>query len=331
MPTATPCPSLETLAAFVEGALDGAERDGMLRHLDACADCRALYVEASLMQEELGPTGAIGTAGAVAPPVTPLVEPPAPSRNPAPPPPPAGRPFLGRRRLAPALAAAVIAVTAGLGFFVWRSAPPLGTSSHQIASAFSTSAATLLGLVDLPDPFRGGSSRADAQDSVLFSLGSRLIDLTLAGAAGNPKALGLLSGDVCTLARQVAAQSAGPYCELSKRLRPGDSPPPTSAELEGLERGLGLDSDPILALGRWTEATRLATAAGDAAYFSDPEIRRLPRQLREQRKASLPGPVDRALGQAETLLAGSFEGKQDAWRLLLDEIRRAFPQQSSAV
>src|SRR5262249_30062798 len=38
----TTCPARETLAAFAAGNLSGAPLEAVARHVDACADCRAL-------------------------------------------------------------------------------------------------------------------------------------------------------------------------------------------------------------------------------------------------------------------------------------------------
>lgn len=333
MPTPLTCPALEDLAAFVEGALAGEARDGMLRHLDACPRCRALYVEAARMQEELGPTGIAGIPGAADPTAPARTQapagaaaPPAAPRNPAPPSPPAGRPLPRRRRFLAVAVAAGVAMAAGIGFFLWQ-APPLGASAYQIASAFSKPATDLMAFIAFPDASRGPRERGLDEDRGLFHLGTRLIDLTLAGEAGDPEQIGPAAWGVYELAGLATKDAASPYARLAKRMEDRDPPPtpPSAAELERLERGLHLDTDPFLALGRWTEATRIAVAAGDRAYFDDAEIRRLPHELRRQQVAPLPPEVERALDEAESLLAGPFEGRRAEWERVLAAIRGAFP------
>ncbi|HVT57102.1 MAG TPA: zf-HC2 domain-containing protein [Thermoanaerobaculia bacterium] len=40
-----PCPALETLAAFIDGALSGARRRQMISHLSRCRGCYRLFAE----------------------------------------------------------------------------------------------------------------------------------------------------------------------------------------------------------------------------------------------------------------------------------------------
>ena len=46
-------PELETLAAFVDGRLSGAERASVVEHLASCDDCLEVVAETAAVQEEL--------------------------------------------------------------------------------------------------------------------------------------------------------------------------------------------------------------------------------------------------------------------------------------
>ncbi len=49
----TACPSEEHFAAFIDGNLNGEDRDALMGHLSSCDDCYELYTEVISMQEEM--------------------------------------------------------------------------------------------------------------------------------------------------------------------------------------------------------------------------------------------------------------------------------------
>jgi anti-sigma factor RsiW len=53
-PTAT-CPSLEELAAFLDGRLTGEERAGVVEHLADCESCYTVFAEAAHFQQNSAP------------------------------------------------------------------------------------------------------------------------------------------------------------------------------------------------------------------------------------------------------------------------------------
>lgn len=236
------CPELEALAAFVEGRLEANERTAVIEHLAGCDACREVVAESRALAGELELV-----AREAAPEVV---------------------PFPVRRRLLPGwrfgVAAALVLVGAGLGFFVLLRPPSVEALLGRLVNRGDA--------VHLPatwtDPtwsvMRGeGPTLSDR--AVAFRLGVRSADLALALAMRDQEAVRrlaaenvlLLSGvpfsePIATTYREIAAKASEPSTNWSELAR--------SAVAAGAEVRDSTDEN-LVELGRWAETGRLLASS----------------------------------------------------------------------
>ncbi len=312
MESAAPCPSLEDLAAFLDGRLPAERRAEIVAHLASCEECFEIFAGAAdSLDETLGieddalvveePVGAPGTAH-------PFFEPTAP---------PAGRltvagapdtprtPRRGRLlarlprrwRLAAAIAAPIAALLlAALGFVaIYRQNPAEGLSSDLLTARLGQPAGDTK---PWGSRLRGGpGDEASTAPLALesFQLGVPQLDLRLALAAGDLDSAAFASTRMARALQQVEflppdtldgyASLAAALNRLGTTAEPRNGAKKRKADLRFLlpkadnleKKGFLEDAiDPeFAALGRWTETCRLSADAGRDEIFRRRETTRL--------------------------------------------------------
>lgn len=308
-------PEVEQIAAFLDGRLEGDEREHVVAHLADCEDCYEIFSETArfLREEE--------AADAVAP--EPAVEMPPPALSEG-----AGRvlrPGQGRWRRAALLPAAVLAAAAALALVVWSPAARfLGFGAEAPRSVadlagglpVENAASTLAGTWDQHGwpVMRGAGTALGREEQRAFQIGVRVVEMDVALAAGDRELATRLTHDLET--RLAAIELADPlrivYASetgIRGRLAAGEAP----AELLSLNR----QGDEILApdvdddypgyvdglwygLGKWAGAAHLAAAAGDPSFF---EARRNRRYLHGVAERELPAGVAGPVRRLDAFLA----------------------------
>jgi hypothetical protein len=292
-------PSLEAVAAFVDGRLAGEERRRMVEHLAHCDDCHELMSETVLlMRESADSTEAEDGSGTVAEDID---APSVPGRLLRPPP--------GRFRRALPLVAA-LAAAAVVALLVWTPAGDLilrrGGATVAVDDLVATLPAadprvgdTLQGILEdnhgwivLLGP---GPAPSEEQERA-FQAGVLTSELQTALAGGDKdKARQLLYGF-----DRVLGEGVSPLLRYYADIRELLASAPTADLL-----ALNVTADSLLApdprddypgyvdgtfylLGKWAGAGQLAVAAGRLDWFDEPGPRRALRQLR---RAELPADV----------------------------------------
>jgi hypothetical protein len=291
------CPSLEEIAAFLQGRLGEERRARVETHLANCADCYEVFAEAALFQkmeeEEVS-------------------EPERPERAPA----PRVIPFPERRLRSwrvPASIAAVLAIGLATVLFYERS-----TRMPEMVSAQLVSPAVVE---------KGGedrfwdqwASRGQAGDSGSSSnvprllLGAHLVDLGVHLARDDKEMalndLARINGTIQELGSLVPDEQVRAYRTLQAEIAGGKPPRELvqqAAEAEaGLTRAFPVNKTPYLAFGKWVEAGRLSALAGSPEFFQAPESRKFLRALLRKERKHLDDPVVQALEEIKPTLGAS--------------------------
>lgn len=278
------CPDAGELAAFIDGRLAGAERARVVEHLAACERCYAVFSAVGDFQEEEREGDA-----AAGPPLS----------------------FTGRRSRFPAAAAwaaaAGLILALGAAWLVasrWSSGR---VSSHQLIAALDAAPAALAG-----DLWQGPVYRSPLAPELElaqrdFLLGVHLVDLRIALAAGDAEAAervlaqidNVIGGDFFFF-----DEGSGFYGQAREQIEQGRPPAELLAGAAAQERDLDELLGVELALGKWTEAARLAAASGDAPYLEGRRGGRLLSRLLAPEEDPLLDPrVLEELRSVETLLA----------------------------
>lgn len=322
------CLSPEVLAAFLDGALEGLEKEGVQAHLATCSDCYAPFAESAEFLRQ-------------APEVRAAV-------------PPSGPGIRGRASVAALLvpltvAAALVVVllrpprvvaptiVGERGTPVTTRSPlatepePVPPSTIPSTPGASALVALLLNVDDSAplvaaawrdDPaglgFTGGGSR----DRTFVLLGVHLLDLEVAVRRGDLSATRERLAALEPLAESVAK---GPAIRaFAGGLDEGRV---AGLDVEGLRAQLGSGATPhgtadasrLIRFGEWVEAGRLAVAMRHSRYFVQPEVKR---GLTDAGDLPLPEPIRRALVAVEPLLR-PHPVKDGEWRRLgrtLDQV-----------
>ncbi len=264
------CPPLEDIAAFLDRKLFGEERDRFVAHLAGCEECYPVFADAARFQlEEEG-----------------LVEEPRElaEAKPAVEVPPRVVPFWRRRavlRRALPLAAMLL---------VGLMTVPLYLRSLEMPPMHSGELVDPAALAKVPlDEFWStmrGHTQAAILDSAPFELlvGAHLVDLRLALArnddGGSLNFLSRINGSMESLSFVDTAKAS--FLNMHSQLYTGKTMPKalierldrTEAELEE-----ALGGSAFLAFGKWSEAGRLSSVAGDPGFFEKAENRRFPAWL----------------------------------------------------
>lgn len=288
------CPSLEDIAAFLDGRVTAEERARLIRHLADCPTCLEVFAGAAqfLAAEEAAREAAApgreaipdaereampdtpGEAGPAAAPFSAPLLPFRRSRRPRPA--HEGLPADSRRwarRLGIGLAAAALATTIGVpGALIWISSRP--TTSANLVEPLTHSDPKLAHalLTHLyPERRTRGSSPTLATISQEFMLGVYLLDFHVALQADDREA----SQDKARLISTLLAKALVPVPEQQQRFYSEamnldkTHTPPRSLLSRSLADEGALEEiyQGELPVGRWVEAAHVAAGAGNRDFF----------------------------------------------------------------
>lgn len=249
------CPSLEDLAAFLDGRLSGYERNRVVTHLADCPRCYEVFAEAArfqLSEEKKGDKDPPGE-GDVAKKVFPFP----------------------RKPISPWISsiAAVLAVSLlGLSLY-WHYTIPQISSAQLASQAVSRKAPEDRFWADLvkrggPPPTGGGFT---IPHEIL--LGAHAFDLHLSlGRNDSELALNDLVG-INTHIEEIGflPDQAKAYKEIQKQIYEGQPASRFIQKANELEASLSGEDDPYLDFGKWLEAGRLAAFAENPDFFQAPK------------------------------------------------------------
>lgn len=314
---AGPHPSIEEIAALIDGRLAEAERDRVAGHLADCAECYELFVEtASFQQEE--------AEAADDPVVVPF-----PGRKKR------MSPFgdsqrLGRvARLAAAVAAVLLVGVVGVRLYQGSQTPEM-----IVADLVEP----LRGKVDAGDLYGWKTYRGPGDVSefskVSFVLGGSLVDLRVSMESGDRAKAQQLLDQLSTLMYELSrpdTERATAYTRIAEQIKNGADPRTLVDEVEALEGPFGEggiyltdEFDPsFLAFGKWAEAGRLSAVARSPAFFEDRDTWRFLDRLREDEAARLE-PVAEQLdlvestARGEDLGAAEYESLEKAFGTIIE-------------
>lgn|GEM_PF-4082826 len=301
------CVTPTDLAAFLEGILTGEERDRMVRHLNRCPDCFERYTQTARLLD------AIEEEEASAPPAADGVS--LPRRS-------------WRHAWLLPLAAAILAFVGGA--YLWNVlSGGLPSPGPELSKAFPALPEGRRAAFDekihrIVRGHQGNGPEGITFQRQAFQLGARWVDLDPAlrrlSTALSERALRILRE---TLPGSIERGDL-PEQPCSRLLAPrAPEPKDIDACRKVIERVFG--SQPEFALGRWTEATRLALAAGEDRYFTDASVRKFPERLLKVEKKSWDDGVRVSLERAGKLLEGGLSpGKGEALETLLQDLARFY-------
>lgn len=301
------CVTPTGLAAFLEGNLTGEERDRMVRHLNRCPDCFERYTQTARLLDAIEETEAS--------------EPPAAEGT--------SLPRRSRRHawLLP-LAATILAFVGGA--YLWNAfSGGLPSPGPELSRVFT----------DLPE-----TRRTAFDEEILrivrghedngpegmtfgrqaFQLGARWVDLDPALRSQSTTLTERALRNLREILPGSIERSDLPEQPCSRLLVPR-APEPKEIDVcrQVIERVFG--DRPEFALGRWTEATRLAVAAGADRYFTYTSVQKFPERLLKVEKTSLDDRVRAALERAGKLLEGGLSpGEGEALEAVLQDLARFY-------
>ena len=258
------CPSLEDLAAFLEGKLSGDERARIVAHLADCPDCYEVFAEAArfeLLEEEEEEKRKDVAAAPIEVPREPVEEPPPSKVIPFP-----SRPIF---RWVSSIAAALAMVAVGISLYQQRYTIP-ELSAQELVSP---------GLAQ--DEFWSQWTNRGIEDNIgiestphEFLLGAHLVDFRLSLARKNEPgmddALARINGHLAELSPR-ADEQAKFYAAARVQLSQGQLPKDFPQQAERMEASLRREEYPYLPLGKWAEAGRLSALNQSPDFFQDPE------------------------------------------------------------
>ena len=258
------CPPLEDIAAFLERKLLGEERDRFVAHLVGCEECYPVFADSArfqLQEEGLREEPPVPAAA------KPVVEVPAPVV-----------PFRRRRavrRWAFPLAAMLLVGLATPLYLRSREMPPMHSGELVDPAALAK-----VPLDEFWSTMRGAPGAAILDSTPFeFLAGAHLVDLRLALARddrdGSIDFLSRINGNMESLSFVDTAKAS--FLDMHSQLYTGKTMPKalierldrTEAELEE-----ALGDSAFLAFGKWSEAGRLSSVAGDPGFFEKDENRR---------------------------------------------------------
>jgi hypothetical protein len=288
------CPSLEEIAAFLQGRLSEERRARVESHIADCPDCYEVFAEAALfqkMEEEEGSEPVRAPASQVIP--------------------------FPERRLrswkAPASIAAVFAVGLATGLLYQRyTRMPEMVSAQIINPAVVEKAGE--------DRFwEQWSSRGHGSDSGSVSnvpkllLGAHLVDLGIHLARNDKESalddLARINGTIQELGSPVPGELVTSYLKLQAEIvaqkQPRDFVRQAADAEASLTQAFPVEKSPYLAFGKWTEAGRLSALTGSPDFFVAPESRKFLRVFLHEERENLDEPVVTALDEIQQTLETS--------------------------
>jgi len=293
---------LESIAAFIDGRLTGAERDRVVKLLGESEAAFEIYTDALRTHEELGGGSPVVSLAAHR-----------------------------ERRMRRWLPAASVAAAAVLVFTLLpmmrpgRGASVLDADARSIVAplAGSTDGRTLVGTTQLATALgpqwdqrdwsvtRGdvGSARADSVTSL--RLGVRATDLRVALVTGDRDRAARLAGEMGQLLESVdlSEGSRADYGAIRMALARGDSIGMVADTAARAEHTVGaLLNSPWFGLGRWLGAAELAAHARSSAFFNS---RRTSRFLHAAIEGGRLAPSDASvLREVEGMLNGGVSNEE---------------------
>lgn len=300
------CATPADLAAFLEGNLKGEERDRMVRHLNRCPDCFERYTGTARLLDAI-------EEEVLAPPADVTSLPRRPRRH---------------AWLLP-LAASILAFIGGA--HLWNALsgglPSPGPELSQVFSAAvleDRRAAFDEEIHRIVRGHPGNGPEGMTFQRQAFQLGARWVDLDPA-LRGQSTAL---TERALRNLRQILPGAIErrdlPEQPCSQLLAPR-APEPTEIDAcrNVIEKVFG--DRPEFALGRWTEATRLAVAAGSDRYFTHASVRKFPERLLKVEKTNWDDGVRTALERAGKLLEGGLApGEEETLDAVLQDLARFY-------
>ncbi len=268
-PTSPACPTLEDLAAFVDGRLEAGEREAMVTHVSECERCYEVYAETLRFQEEEARRSAAWAE--------PADLDAARTRRP--------RGFRGGWLVAGAAAAAIVAMLLWTPLLdgIWdRRGAGAGLDVADLGRQLSASDSTVYDAAGWSYArSSGGFSVGLDERERSFRLGVRLVDFEVALQRGDAgQALEVLP-ELTDLAGsfELTEHIVYSYGHLRDRLEAGEAPE-SLLDLSGQTAGFLEDAADAsyLGLGKWAEAGRLAAGSGDLKFLQGRAIRRAPEQ-----------------------------------------------------
>jgi hypothetical protein len=264
------CPSLEDLAAFLEGRLSGDERARIVAHLADCPDCYEVFAEAARFEileeeEEEEEEEEVKVAAVAAVPREPLEDPPPGKVFPFP-----RRPAV---RWISSIAAVLAVVAVGIPLYnAYYTIPDLN-AQELVSTGLSEKAAQ--------DEFWSQWTNRGQNDNVAidnapheFLLGAHLVDLRLSlvlkDEQGIDDALARINGHLVEFGTRVEEQAKF-YAAARVQLSQGQLPRDFPQQAERKEASLRSDEYPYLDFGKWAEAGRLSALAQSPDFFEAPE------------------------------------------------------------
>lgn len=258
------CPPLEDIAAFLDHRMVGEERDRFMAHLVDCEECYPVFADAARFQLE--------EDGLLEEPGEPAEEAPV-AKVPA--------PVVPFRRRAVVRWALPLAAMLLIGLMT----VPLYLRSLEMPPMDSGELVDPAALAKVPLDDFWSTMRGDAEVAILdpapfeFLAGAHLVDLRLALARDDVDAsvdfLSRINKSMENLSFVDTARAS--FLEMHGQLHTRKTTPKALIErVDRTEADLeeSLEGSAFLAFGKWSEAGRLSSVAGDPRFFEKDENRR---------------------------------------------------------
>jgi hypothetical protein len=309
------CPSLEDLAAFLDGRLSGSERARIVAHLADCPSCYEVFAEAARFQieeeeeeeEDADPPGIAAPARVIPFPV---------------------------KKILPW--AAAIAAMLAIGVTI----PPLYRQYNtmpELASAKLVSE-SVAGKV-AGDPFwgasvvRGNPSGGFASIPHEILLGAHAVELGLSLARNGAESiddLAAINGHIQEIGFLPDQEKI--YKDIQAQIAGGKPPKDFVRQAEKVEASLPATDYPYFAFGKWAEAGRLSAVAESPDFFQAPDNRKFLRVFLHQERENLDPAVVEALQGIQNTLGDSDLSSLDYRKLngLFESILTHYQRESAA-
>ncbi|MCM0083507.1 zf-HC2 domain-containing protein [Geomonas sp. Red32] len=284
---AGPCPALEEIAALVDGAVTGAERDLLLGHFASCDSCRETFVRS----RELTSAGSAGAkrnryllpsafaaAAVMVLALSVALHAPGPS--------PAGAPAAkvadaarNSAAVAPTVAMAPASQSEPSPVAPSTPARPEAAGGRRGGTALSASAiaarltgsgdaAQLAALTSTQEKSFGFAAAGDAKSGA-FRAGRAAVDLEVALAASDGDRAQAAANRLATVLQSLAPNAdVKAIDDLNSRLERGDKANQFGGATARFLVAIPAGQQGYVRLGEWAEGARLAVKSGNARFFS---------------------------------------------------------------
>jgi hypothetical protein len=282
------CPSLEDLAAFLDGKLSGDERARVVAHLADCPRCYEVFAETARFQlyeeeeEDADPPEIVDVPQELVAAVA------AEARNTV-------VPFRRTQvfRWVSSIAAVLAVSLAAIPPYRQYYTMPEMRSAQLVNQAVAEKATQDGFWEDFAVRGAPGVVAGLASSPHEVLLGAHALDLRLSLDRNDREgALNVLAGikvhidEIGFLPDQAKA-----YADIQKQIADGQPPRNFIQKAEQTEASLPVEDDPYFAFGKWLEAGRLSSLAEDPDFFQAPENRKFPRAFLHQERENLDSEV----------------------------------------